>query len=343
MKHDKHFKELSILYFYNELSESERTDFKHHLDECQVCQAEIERLQIIAKKIDYATEPVPSARRLEALNKQVISKISSESRRPKLVNVKKYFEGMFETITIGLSRPRYQLIAASLILVIGIFIGRVGFRADLPKQPEILANFVNYNYKFTDPEKENIQKAFTNYLLKSGGIETADLLQSGYKTDQNGLVEIYVRVKEDFAIKGGIDDPTIQNMLMYAARHNQDAEKRLLALRLLNQIEPNPIVDATFVAAMLHDNNESVRLFAAQLLEKRQMTKQIQEAFQLVALRDSSASLRKIALENLVNKAEQEVVPVLALVAARDESEEIRQMALLALDKFYDKNDREKR
>ena len=73
------------------------------------------------------------------------------------------------------------------------------------------------------------------------------------------------------------------------------------------------------------------------------MTKQIQEAFQLVALRDSSASLRKIALENLVNKAEQEVVPVLALVAARDESEEIRQMALLALDKFYDKNDREKR
>ncbi|HRS91124.1 MAG TPA: HEAT repeat domain-containing protein, partial [Candidatus Marinimicrobia bacterium] len=101
--------------------------------------------------------------------------------------------------------------------------------------------------------------------------------------------------------------------------------------------------DATFVAAMLHDNNESVRLFAAQLLEKRQMTKQIQEAFQLVALRDSSISLRKIALENLVNKAEQEIVPVLALVAARDESEEIRQMALLALDKFYDKNDREKR
>ena len=167
MKHDKHFKELSILYFYNELSESERTDFKHHLDECQVCQAEIERLQIIAKKIDYATEPVPSARRLEALNKQVISKISSESRRPKLVNVKTYFEEMFETITIGLSRPRYQLIAASLILVIGIFIGRVGFRANLPKQPEILANFVNYNYKFTDPEKENIQKAFTNYLCLS--------------------------------------------------------------------------------------------------------------------------------------------------------------------------------
>ncbi|HRS90630.1 MAG TPA: zf-HC2 domain-containing protein, partial [Candidatus Marinimicrobia bacterium] len=81
MKHDKHFKELSILYFYNELSESERTDFKHHLDECQICQAEIERLRIIAKKIDHATEPVPNARRLEALNKQVMSKISSGSRR----------------------------------------------------------------------------------------------------------------------------------------------------------------------------------------------------------------------------------------------------------------------
>ncbi|HPC35014.1 MAG TPA: zf-HC2 domain-containing protein [Candidatus Marinimicrobia bacterium] len=343
MKHNKHFKELLILYFYNELPEFERVSFEQHLDDCPVCQAELKHLRNIEKQIARAPEPVPSARLLEKMNKQVMLKISSSSRKPIWAKIKAYFEKMFETITLSLARPRYQLIAASLVLIIGIFIGRMWFSADLRQHPETLANFVNYNYKFTDPEKENIQKAFTNYLLKSGGIEVADLLLTEYRPNQSGLVEVNVRVEKDMAIKGGLDDPTIQNMLMYAARHNQNAEKRLMAIRLLDQIEPNPIVDATFVAVMLHDKNESVRLLAAQLLTKRQMTAQALEAYKLVALRDSSASIRKLALENLVRQGSQDVVPVIAIIAARDESEEIRQIALVALDKFYDKSNQEQR
>lgn len=343
MKHDKHFNELLLLYFYNELSESERAGFQAHLDECYICQAEIERLQAFEKQIDRAPIPAPTPQLLAEMNRRVMLEITGSKRQPMWTTIKEYFEELFESVTLTMARPRYQLIAAGLTFVIGMFVGKLWLSTGLRHNPEVLANLVNYNYQLTPTEKEDVQKAFAGYLLKSGGIEAADLLQADQGTNSGGLVEVNVKVEKNLAIKGGLDDPTIQNMLMYSARQEPDPERRLRAVRLLGQVTPRPEVDETLAAVMLRDTAEAIRLLAAQLLDDRAMTEQRIEVYKSVVLNDSSAAIRRLALEKLVGRGNPDVVPVIALVAARDEADEIRQMARDALDALYTKNDQVKK
>jgi len=341
MKHDKHLNDLPMLYFYNELSDTERIAFQAHLDECPVCQAELKRLQALKRKVDCAPQPVPSQRLLAEMNRRVMLEIAGGERPPAIVKAKELLEEFYELVTNSMARPRYQLIAAGLTFVIGIFVGKLWLSSGLRHDPEMLANFVSYNYHFTDPEENDIQKAIAGYLLKSGGVEVADLAQPDRNDENNGLVEVNVRVEKNLAIKGGLDDPTIQNMLMYAARQEADPARRLRAVRLLGQAEPSLEIDATLAAVMLHDQVESIRLLAAQLLNDRAPNEQRLEAYKSVVLHDSSATIRKMALNNLVRQGGQDILPVIALVAARDDNEEIRQLARGALSEIYSKDNLE--
>jgi len=338
MKHDKHFDDLIMLYFYDELTEVERTGFKNHLDECPICQKELERLRIVKKRMACVPESIPISKLLAELNRRVMLEIAGGNRWPVWEKAKENIYELVETITVSLAKPRYQLITVGLTFLIGIFVGKLWLSSGLRHDPETLANLVNYNYRFTGSEKEDIQKAFAGYLLKSGGIEAADLLHGDYGADSDGLIEVNVKVDKNMAIKGGLDDPTIQNMLMYAARHDQQAERRLRAVRLLGRILPNPDVDVTLVAVMLNDPDSSIRLLAAELLNSQATTEQCLEAYKSVALRDSSRILRKLALENLVKQGGQDIIPVLALVASRDGVPEIRDLARTALDHIYVEN-----
>ena len=338
MKHNKHFDELLMLYFYDELTKTERAGFKNHLDGCPICQQELSRLQAVEKRIACVPEPAPKSQLLSELNRRIMLEVAGDIRRPAWGRFKDIIDELTETISLSLAKPRYQLITVGMTFLIGILVGKLWLSSGLRHDPEMLANLVNYNYRFTDPEKEDIQKAFAGYLLKSGGVEAADLLHSDYRTDDNGIIEVNVKVDKNMAIRGGLDDPIIRNMLMYAARHDQSAERRLRAVRLLGQILPNPDVEATLIAVMLHDSDVSARLLAAELLDELAMTEQRLEAYKSVALRDSSTVLRSMALENLVRQGGQEIVPVLALVASRDEAPEIREVARVALDKLYIEN-----
>jgi len=342
MKHDKHFDELLMLYFYNELSDSERSGFQAHLNECFTCQTELERLKAVKNQIDRSSTAVPSSQLLAEINRRIMQEIANSNRLPVWTKIKDYWGELFESIILTMARPRYQLIAAGLAFVVGVFVGKLWLSTGLRHNPEMLANLVNYNYQLTDPEKDDMQKAFAGYLLKSGGIEAADLLQADPSANNNGLVEVNVKVDKNLSIKGGLDDQTIQHMLMYAARQDRDPERRLRAVRLLGQVASRPDIDETLVAVMLNDSAEPIRLLAAQLLEKRAMTEQRLEAYKSVVLHDSSAAIRQMALENLVRQGNPDAIPVIALVAARDGAEEIRKMAGEALDDLFTKNNQKR-
>lgn len=343
MKHDKQFDDLLMLYFYNELSDSDRAGFERHINECRECQAELKRLKLIADKMICANEPVPSQTLLSGLNQRIMQEIAGDLRRPIPARIKEYFDELFESATLTMARPRYQLIAVGLTFVIGIFVGKIWLSSGLRHDPEMLANLVNYNYQMTDNEKNNLQKAFAGYLLKSGGIEVADLFQANHTPENNGLVEVNVKIDKNLAIRGGLDDPTIQNMLMYSAMHDQTTERRLRAVRLLGQVIPEPNINATLFAVMLHDADEEIRLLATQLLEGRTMNEQRLEAYKSVALRDSSVTIRKMALANLVKYGSRDIIPVIALVAARDADPDVRILARSALDELYVKNSQEQK
>lgn len=343
MKHDQHFQELLWLYFYNELSDSERAAFQTHLDECLICQAELKRLQAVEKQIDRAPAQAPTPQLLAEMNQRVMLEITGSGRRIIIDRIKEFFEELYETVTLTMARPRYQLIVAGLTFVIGMFVGKLWLSTGLRHNPEMLANLVNYNYQLTEPEKDDMQKAFAGYLLKSGGIEGTDISQVGRNDNGGGLLEVNVKVEKNLAVRGGLDDPTIRSMLMYSARQEQSPERRRRAVRLLGQVESCLEIDATLVAVMLNDPVEANRLLACQLLDDRPITEQRLEAYKSVALHDSSAVIRKLALKNLVRQSSPDIVPVIALIAARDKDEEIRSLARNALDELYAINNEEKK
>lgn len=337
MKHNKKYDDLLILYFNNELSGTVKTDFQEHLKQCSMCQIQLAKMQKLEAVITSDIVKKPTDALLNKLNMQVMEKITVDEKSEFFKAVRNKVADLFGVIVARLARPQYQLIAIGLVFVIGVFVGKVWLRSELQNDLAVFTNFVNYQMAMTDIQKSNLQKALANYMLKSGSVEIDNLLQASGDNNGNGVVEVNLKVEKDFALKGGLDDPTIQNMLKYSAIHDLDAERRMHAIKLLSQAVPNPEIETTLIAVLLRDPSPDVRLKAIQLLYKQSVSDQVVEAYKLVALRDSSAQIRKTAVERLYRVGKEEIIPVLALVCSQERDESIKLTAQNAIDMLYEK------
>jgi hypothetical protein len=166
-----------------------------------------------------------------------------------------------------------------------------------------------------------------NYLLHSGGIEIADLVQGTPTDNEDGIVEVNIKIERDFAVKGGLDDPTILNMLRYSALHDNDKARRLRAIKLLSKTPQNHYNESIMIAVVLNDLEKDLRVQALETLASYTSNNQIIDTYKTIALRDSCNSVRSIAMEQLYNNADDTVIPILALIASNDENETIRNTA----------------
>jgi hypothetical protein len=280
--------------------------------------------------------PQPSPALMERINASVLEKIRQKSRAPLNNRLRNTLDDLQDAITGIFVQPRYQLISLGITLIIGMFIGKLWLSSGLRHDPSMLANFVNYQAALSDSEKENLQKALANYLLQSGGIEMAELVQDDVDTDGDGIVEVNIKVEKDFALKGGLDDPTIVNMLQYSALNEKDKARRLHALKLLAKTSPNHENESTFIAVLLNDKEPEVRMLALENLQMYDINERILDTYKTLALRDSSSLIRTTVLENLYTSADATVIPILALVASNDEDSQIRAAAQTYLDNIME-------
>ncbi|MFA4839506.1 MAG: HEAT repeat domain-containing protein [Candidatus Neomarinimicrobiota bacterium] len=340
MKHNKKHEDATILYFYNELSDAERTDFQQHLKSCPDCQMRLEKLEKFGAACSKSVEMKPTEVLLNRLNRQIIEKIAAEPRTGTVRRLRNGWSDLTDSIFSAFMRPQYQFVTIGLTFVIGILVGKIWLSSGLKNDPAMLANFVNYQTTMTDAEKSDFQKAMANYMLSNGNVEIADLTQANNDIDGDGVVEVNLKVERDIALKGGLDDPTIQNMLRYSAIHDQSPERRMRAVKLLSQAVPSNEIDNTLIAVLLRDNAGDVRYRAMEALTKKAASEQVIEAFKSAALRDSVATIRKMAIEQLVAVGKDEIVPVLALVYSQEKDESVRVAAKEGLDALNQKNNR---
>ena len=336
MKTHKSFKDLLLLYFYDELNTRDTQIFKDHLANCSECSGELNRLNEMKSSLQNISVPVPSSVLVERANAKIMSMIRQSKQRKLKWTLAGVLDDIQDTITGIFARPQYQLISIGITFIIGIFVGKLWLSSGLRHDPGMLANFVNYQVALTDTEKNQFQKALANYLLKSGGIEVAELVQGPNDDDGDGMVEVNIKVDKDIALKGGLDDPTILNMLQYSATHEKDKTRRLRAIKLLSKTAQNPNNEATMISVILNDNEQEIRSFALGTLTSYNINTRIMDTFKTISLRDSSTEIRSAAMEQLYQNADETVVPILALIASNETDITLRNTAQKYLDEIVE-------
>ncbi|MDO9549289.1 MAG: HEAT repeat domain-containing protein [Candidatus Marinimicrobia bacterium] len=336
MKTHKTFEDKLLLYFYDELNADDIKLFEKHLSECSECTGELNRLNGMKHSLQNMSHPAPSSVLIERANAKIMTKIRQTKQRKFKWTLSGLLDDIQDTFTSIFARPRYQLISIGITFIIGIFVGKLWLSSGLRHDPGMLANFVNYQVALSDTEKDQFKKALANYLLQSGGIEVSELVQGPSDDDGDGLVEVNIRVDKDIAVKGGLDDPTILNMLQYSAIHEKDKTRRSRAIKLLSKTPQNPNNEATMISVILNDAEQEVRDLALDALTSYKVNTRIMDAYKTIALRDSSTEIRSTALEQLYKNADKSVVPILALIASNDSDTTLRNTAQKYLDKIVE-------
>ncbi len=337
MKNHKHFDDLLLQYYYDDGTNAERQLFEDHLRGCVQCREQLDQLRAMSTILSQEPAPKPSAALLERANRRVMHTILAGKKRPVFTKIKEFWEDLTESLEMALARPRYQLIAAGTIFAVGMLVGKIWLSSGLLHDPQMLANFVNRGALLTSQEKDDFQKAFANYMLGAGGAEVSDLVQKDGDGDNNGIVEVNVKIQKDFALSGGLDDPTIQNMLRYSALRETDPEKRLGAVKLLSKVKANPGTEETMIAVLLRDSVESIRHKSMESLESYALSEQIIEAYKSVALNDTSSELKTMALDRLAILETADIIPIFALVASQEKDEQVKRQAERYLEQIRQK------
>ena len=336
MNTHKSFEDALMLYFYDELNGRDKTAIEKHIAECSVCSGKLDQLKAMNSFLANLSRPVPSPALIERTNAKIMNTIRQKKQRKMKWTLSGLFDDIRETMSGLFVRPQYQLVAIGATFIIGMFVGKLWLSSGLRHDPGMLANFVNYQVALTDSEKDQFQKALANYLLQSGGIEMAELVQAPSDEEGDGIVEVNIKVDKDIAVKGGLDDPTILNMLQYSARHEKDRTRRMRAIKLLSKTPQNPNNESTMISVLLNDADREIRSLAMNTLGRYNINPRIFDTYKTIALRDSSTEIRAAALEQLYKNADESIIPILALVASKDSDDNLRQTAQKYLDEIVD-------
>jgi len=328
------FKEMLLLYHYGELTNAERRRLESHLTTCDECRAELEQLTTMQRQFSLASQKAAQPELIERLNRRVMRQIQSRPRPAWFGRVRQLAEDILDELGHSLIRPRYQLISAGVIFLVGVLVGKIWLSTGLIHDPDMLLNFIGQQAALSRTDQAMFQRAVANYMLQSGNVEIAELVQSGGAENAGGLVQVNLKVEKSFALSGGLDDPMILNTLRYSALHDQDSPRRTRAVRLLTEAVPTPENENTLAAVARHDPLSLNRQEALEFLAKRPISESLLQTFMSIALRDSSRSLRESAIEYLGESGSAEVVPVLALVSAHDPDAELRLLAQKQLARF---------
>jgi hypothetical protein len=327
MIHSQRSRERLVLYFYHELPEKKRRKFEQHLMSCTQCQTDLESLKNLALNLSASTSPKPLPMVIERSNQRVLERIRAAQQARLFRKVWVKIDEFIELVACAFSRPRYQLLTASLIFIIGVFAGKIWLSTGLLKDPQMLATLLERQpgmVGVSEMERNQLNMLFANRLINTGNVEIADLIAKDGIDFQNGIVQVNLRIDKDFSLRGGLDDPIILKMLQSAALKDPYPQQRLSAVRLLTLAEPNLDLKVTLLTALTNDTDEEVRLLAGEYFYDAVPDPETIEAFKSVLLQDASSRLRRMALEYLNLNKDENMQTIIAVIAARDSDKSIR-------------------
>jgi hypothetical protein len=148
--------------------------------------------------------------------------------------------------------------------------------------------------------------------INSAGITTPDLENmriSGISRvapdPQTGGVKITMDAERRVTLEGSLDDPKIQQVLVYAVKSYDNPGIRRDTLDALRSHADNPNIRQALIYAMRHDPNAGVRLEALGAVCNMNSSNDVHSALLEALEHDSNPGVRVAAVDALIDRTEQ--------------------------------------
>src|SRR5271157_4170335 len=281
------------LYLYDELADDARHELEQHITRCKDCAAELGdqrefQVQMGALPVE---EPSPSFLAAARMRLQEALETAEQKRAW-------YHRFAFDP-TAWLRQVRFSPALASLIFLVG-FGGGIGamYSAMSKGSP-------------AHPPSET---------ASIGGITSIE------KQPGTDNVKVQYDKRMPASVQGSVSDPKVQDLLLYAAKSNENSGVRLNSVDVLTSRADDPGVRETLTYALRYDSNPGVRLMALDGLGsyvKKDI--RVRNAVLEALLNDSNLGVRSGALHALDPvRADSSVRMALQQLSREDPSEYIR-------------------
>lgn len=293
--------ENAALYVYDELPDDQRHEFEQHVARCAACAREIEAARDFRLTMSALERPEPSPNLLAASRMRLQEALETASQ------------------SHGWSRFAFDL---------------AGWLTQVRLSPALTVALLIFGFAAGTMTTYGYVKGRTT-LPSTPGVESPspDLSEAaiagirGIVQDPNSNT---VQIKYDKLVpgqaQGSLDDPTIQQLLLFAARNNTNSGLRMDSVDLLTQKPEDSRVREALIHALRSDKNVGVRLKALEALRPYVSEDQrVRDALLEALMGDSNPGVRSKALEALKQVSQDASVrAVLMQLADRDPNQFIR-------------------
>ena len=282
----------TALYLYDELADDARHELEQHIRRCHDCAAELAAQQEFQEQMNVLPVEEPSASFLAAARMRL-----QESLETAQQNRAWYHRLAFDPMA-WMRQVRFSPALAMVIFIVG-FGGGLGAMYSV-KGPATA----------TAPPVEASISGITSIDKQPG-------------TDN---VKVQYDKRLPASVQGSASDPKVQDLLLYAAKSNENSGVRLNSVDVLTSKADDPRVRETLTYALRYDSNPGVRLMALDGLGSYvKQDIRVRNAVLESLLNDSNLGVRSGALHALEPvRADSSVRMALQQLSKEDPSEYIR-------------------
>jgi hypothetical protein len=291
-----------VFYVYDELPDDARHELEQHVARCKDCAAEVDSLKQF--RSDFTQLPVadPSPGLLASSRMRLQEALETAEQGGW------WSRFIFDPVH-WLNQIRFAPALAAAIFIVG-FAGGIG---------------VTYKMVRSNTNSPDIS---TNVAAVPSLASISGISSIAQQPGSNQVTVKYETVSPQQA-QGSLSDPTIQQLLLYAARNNFNAGVRMDSVDLLTKQPTNEHVREALLYALRYDPNTGIRLKALDGLGPYvKNDTQVRDAVLESLMSDTNPGVRIEALHLLEpERADSSVRIVLQRLAAKDDNRYIRSQA----------------
>lgn len=293
------------LYVYDELPDDARYEFEQHIHRCTACAAEMERLRKFKSVMSAVPVEEPSPNLLASCRMKLQEDLETAQ------HIRGWRRILFDPMS-WLRQTKMSPALATVILMVGFAAG-VGTTYQIARQQT----------QETNQQANSPSNAVPQPPVEASIAGIRDITQQ----PGSNKVNINYDTLTPQTVQGSLNDPRIQQLLLFAARNNQNSGLRMDSVDLLTQAKTDdePVRDA-LIYALRFDNNPGVRIKALEALGPAVKSDiQVRNAVLEALAEDSNPGVRNMAIQMVSPvKADSAVRQVLQHLAKDDQNQYIR-------------------
>ena len=221
------------LYLYQELADDERFELEQHLRRCAACVRELDELQKVHQQLDALPQLEVTPNLLASARMQLHERLETAKQGG-------WWRNLFFDPIAWLRQVRFSPALASAIFLVGFGSG------------------IGAMYRMVGDVKGGAIPGVSQPSSEASLLGVRSIQQD----PGSDRITIQYQTTKPEQVQGSLSDPSIQQLLLYAARTNQNSGLRMNSLDLLKQKPDDSRIREGLVFALRYDSNPGARLKA---------------------------------------------------------------------------------